>query len=154
MQCADKYDLPLLTDFCLDFVLKDLTGNGRADRCLLHMDNALTWAVGIEGVVENCLHFVDVHCRGVLQSERFAELQPSTLRLILERDTLFAEESLICRAVDRWTVAVCTRSNLEPSPANRREVLGELFYLIRFPLMTVSQLTDLPPNSGFWRQQR
>ncbi|XP_055355074.1 BTB/POZ domain-containing protein 2-like [Paramacrobiotus metropolitanus] len=80
--------------------------------------------------------------------EEFSELQPSTLRTILERDTLFANENLICVAVDRWAVAACTRGNLEPTPANRREVLGEMFYLIRFPVMTVMQVADLPADNG------
>ncbi|XP_055355064.1 BTB/POZ domain-containing protein 2-like [Paramacrobiotus metropolitanus] len=150
MKCADKYDLPFLGDFCFGFFMQDLIPEFRdADCYLLHLENALMWAVGIESVVENCLHFVDVHSKIILRSERFTELQYNTLRAILERDTLFAEESLICMAVDRWAVAACTRSNLEPSAVNRRQVLGELFYLIRFPVMTVMQLTEMPAESGF-----
>ncbi|XP_055355075.1 BTB/POZ domain-containing protein 2-like [Paramacrobiotus metropolitanus] len=89
-----------------------------------------------------------VHCKELFKMEEFSELQPSTLRTILERDTLFANENLICVAVDRWAVAACTRGNLEPTPANRREVLGEMFYLIRFPVMTVMQVADLPADNG------
>ncbi|XP_055351454.1 uncharacterized protein LOC129597798 [Paramacrobiotus metropolitanus] len=143
------YDVAVLVDDCFDFVMKDLiVDRDNADRCLLHLENALTWAVGIEWIVENCLHFVDVHCKEILKSDRFAELRPDTLRQILERDTLFADESRICLAVDRWAVAACTRNNLEPTSANRCEVLGDLFYLIRFPVMTIVEVADVPENNG------
>ncbi|XP_055350795.1 BTB/POZ domain-containing protein 3-like [Paramacrobiotus metropolitanus] len=152
LQCAvsaDKYDVSLLADICFNFIMEDLIKNDEdPDRLLLHLENALTWAVGLDSVVENCLHFVDVHCEEVFKSQRFTELQPATLRAILERDTLFAEESLICMAADRWAVAACIRNDLEFSPANRREVLGELFYLIRFPAMTDSQVADLAADCG------
>ncbi|XP_055355069.1 BTB/POZ domain-containing protein 6-B-like [Paramacrobiotus metropolitanus] len=152
MKCADKYDLPLLADICFEFVMRDLMSrNGKeADpaRYLVHLENALAWAVGLDSVVENCLHYVDVHCKEVLKSERFTELQPSTLRTLLERDTFLAEEALIYAAVDRFAVAACTRDNLEPSPANRREVLGDQFYLIRFPLLTKKQISGLSAEGG------
>ncbi|XP_055355061.1 uncharacterized protein LOC129600529 [Paramacrobiotus metropolitanus] len=155
MKCADKYDLSLLADTCFDFVIRDLVAEDRltvdSPHCLLHLENALACAVGIDRVVENCLHYVDVHCEEVLRSKRFTELPPGTLRAILERDTLLADEDIIFTAVNRWAAAACARRNLEASPANRREVLGELFYLIRFPLLTpISQVPDKPAKSGFF----
>ncbi|XP_055356241.1 BTB/POZ domain-containing protein 6-like [Paramacrobiotus metropolitanus] len=147
LKCADKYDLPELADSSLICIIDDLGAENRdANHYLQHLENALTWAVGIEGVVENCLHFVDVHCAEIFQSERFTELQPKTLQMILERDTLFVEENSVYMAVNRWVSAFCTRSNLEPTPKNRRLVLGDMFFLIRFPLMTDTQLADGPLN--------
>ncbi|XP_055356245.1 BTB/POZ domain-containing protein 3-like [Paramacrobiotus metropolitanus] len=145
MQCADKYDLPRLVDRCCDFVFKDL----RISNCLLHAENALAWPVHTDNsMVENCLHFVDMHCEEVLQSEQFTQLKHTTVRKIVERDTLSVHENVIYAAVDTWAVAACTRDNLEPSVNNRRQVLGDILYLIRFPLMTDAQLADGPAGSG------
>ncbi|XP_055355062.1 BTB/POZ domain-containing protein 2-like [Paramacrobiotus metropolitanus] len=133
-----------------DLVAADRSG-ANTTSYLLHLENALACAVGIDSVVENCLHYVDEHCTGILMSERFTKVQPDTLRAVLDRDTLFTDEDIICTAVNRWAVAACKRSNLEPSSANRREVLGELLYLVRFPLLTITPVPDKPAKakSGF-----
>ncbi|XP_055350799.1 BTB/POZ domain-containing protein 2-like [Paramacrobiotus metropolitanus] len=145
MKCADKYDLPLLVDRCFNLILDDLSAKvGDTNRYLLHLENALKWAVGIGNAVETCLHFVDVHSEEVFKSELFMELQPKTLQMVLERDTLFADESIIYMAVNRWAAAACTRNKMDPTPQNRRQVLGDILFLIRFPLMTVTQLVDGP----------
>ncbi|XP_055350802.1 BTB/POZ domain-containing protein 2-like [Paramacrobiotus metropolitanus] len=146
MQCADKYDLPRLADRCYDFILKDL----RINNCLLH---ALDWSIDSDpdnSIVENCLHFVDLNGQEVFdtESERFAQLKHRTVRRILERATLQADDTLIYAAVDKWAMAACARNNLDPSAANRRKVLGDVLYLIRFPLMTDKQLADGPAGSG------
>ncbi|XP_055356366.1 BTB/POZ domain-containing protein 6-like [Paramacrobiotus metropolitanus] len=144
MLCADKYDLPRLTDHCFGYILTELS----TDTCLHHLEKALLWGAPAAHIVENCLHFVDVHCQEVLGSKDFTEIKNSTLRRIVERDTLFVEENIICTAVNNWAVAACARSNLEPSPTNRLQVMREVFRLIRFPLMTDKQLADGPAGSG------
>ncbi|XP_055355078.1 BTB/POZ domain-containing protein 6-like, partial [Paramacrobiotus metropolitanus] len=147
MKCAEKFELQWLADHCFDFVLSDL--HQTSGNCLRHLENALMWAADNESVMENCWHFVDIYCEEILKSERFTELPSTTLRMILQRDTLLAEENIIYMAVDRWATALCARSNLEPTPQNRRHVLGDIFFLIRFPLMTDTQLADGPLNDLF-----
>ncbi|XP_055355066.1 uncharacterized protein LOC129600536 [Paramacrobiotus metropolitanus] len=149
MNCANRYDLKPLANFCFDYVMLDLNAESvGADRCLQHLESAMTWSADIDNsLVENTLHYVDVHCKDVFLSERFIQLKFTTLRLILERDTLLAEDSVICKAVDRWAVALCARRNWRPSPANRRDALGELFYLIRFPVMAGMDLFGLPADA-------
>ncbi|XP_055356371.1 BTB/POZ domain-containing protein 3-like [Paramacrobiotus metropolitanus] len=144
MVCADKYDLPRLGDQCVHYVLTEL----RAGTCLYHLERALMWGAPTAHIVESCLHFVDVHCEEILESEDFAEIEHSTLERIVKRNTLFAEENLIYTAVNRWAMETCDIRNLKFSRTNRRQVLGPVLHQIRFPLMTDKQLADGPVGSG------
>ncbi|XP_055355065.1 BTB/POZ domain-containing protein 2-like [Paramacrobiotus metropolitanus] len=142
LKCADQYQVQQLADHCVDFILTDL--HRGPDNCFRYIEDAVSYGVKHENIVENCLHFVDIRCKDLLQSEHFAKLEYGPLTLILKRDTLFMDETLICAAVNRWAVAVCARRKMEPSSANRLQVLGKLLYLIRFPVMTNQEIADLP----------
>ncbi|XP_055348192.1 BTB/POZ domain-containing protein 6-B-like [Paramacrobiotus metropolitanus] len=137
LYCADKYDLPWLADRCTSFILEQM----KPDTCLMFLENALRWTPDCDWIVEKCLDVVDESSMAVLQSKQFSEIGQKTLEMILRRDTLSADENVICGAVDKWAVAACTRQNKPHSAANRRQVLGDALFLIRFPLLTDEQLT-------------
>ncbi|XP_055356232.1 BTB/POZ domain-containing protein 3-like [Paramacrobiotus metropolitanus] len=144
LYCADKYDLSWLAERCTDFVLEQV----KPDNCLMYLENALRWTPDYDRVVEKYLDFVDEHSVAVLQSENFSDIGKKTLEMIIRRDTLSAEEHIVCTAVDKWATAQCLRSQLEPSSVNRREVLGAALTFVRFPVMSDSQLADGPLKSG------
>ena len=50
-------------------------------------------------------------------------------------------DKILC--TKRWGEVDCAEKNLELSGANIREVLGEILYLVRFPLMTVSGFSQV-----------
>ncbi|XP_055356244.1 BTB/POZ domain-containing protein 3-like [Paramacrobiotus metropolitanus] len=81
MKCAEQYDLPPLAGHCLDSILRDLHASDQ--NCLRHLEKALTLAFAGDSVLENCWHYVDVHCEKILKSEQFNELPLTTLRMIL-----------------------------------------------------------------------
>ncbi|XP_055351489.1 BTB/POZ domain-containing protein 1-like [Paramacrobiotus metropolitanus] len=130
--CADKYDLPLLLAMCAEFVLNQLN----ISNCLDMLDSAVHYGNVAPSILEKCLSLIDESAKSVWQSARFFAIGQEALRAILSRDTLTANEDLIYLAVDKWAVSMCTRRNLDPSFGNRREVLGEALFLIRFPLLT------------------
>ncbi|XP_055348196.1 BTB/POZ domain-containing protein 6-like [Paramacrobiotus metropolitanus] len=142
ISCADKYDLPQLTAICSEFVILHL----KLTNCL----NTLCQAVqcGADGVVENCLRMVDVHSEVILRSDEFTSLSPDVLHTILKRNALSAGEYDIYLAVERWAAAACARDGIDPTAANRRQVLGEALFLVRFPLLTNHELADGPGKSG------
>ncbi|XP_055350034.1 BTB/POZ domain-containing protein 2-like [Paramacrobiotus metropolitanus] len=47
---------------------------------------------------------------------------------------------------------MCKEKHMDASSANRREVLGQALFLIRFPLLTDTQLLDGPLQSGLLLQ--
>ncbi|XP_055351478.1 BTB/POZ domain-containing protein 2-like [Paramacrobiotus metropolitanus] len=84
----------------------------------------------------------------ILRSEQFINIRQDTLRVILQRNTLSAEEHDIYLAVERWAVEACKRNSMELSAVNRRQMLGDAIFLVHFPLLTVAQLSDGPATSG------
>ncbi|XP_068236692.1 BTB/POZ domain-containing protein 6-B-like isoform X2 [Palaemon carinicauda] len=88
-----------------------------------------------------CLEVVDSATRAVLASEPLEELDYRTLQLILKRSTLnIPNELTIFQAVQRWSTAECKRRMLPLTSDNRRAVLGDLLYYVRFLNMTNEQL--------------
>ncbi|XP_055350033.1 BTB/POZ domain-containing protein 1-like [Paramacrobiotus metropolitanus] len=140
--CANKYDLPLLVIICCDFIVKGLTSGN----CLNILDNAVLHADVAPSVLEKCLSLIDGSVDTVWQSEQFCAIGHKALCMILQRDTLAASEDTICSSVGRkdvharWAAKMCTRQNMDASSANRREVLGQALFLIRFSLLTDVQL--------------
>lgn len=47
----------------------------------------------------------------------------------------------------RWGEAECIRREMPVSPENVRAALGEVFYLIRFPLMSLEEFAAGPAQS-------
>ncbi|XP_055357192.1 BTB/POZ domain-containing protein 2-like isoform X2 [Paramacrobiotus metropolitanus] len=135
MNVAMKYQLPALLQHCSEFVSHSL----RASNCLLFLDNAVLW--GDAESLRMCMEMVDAYSE-VLFLEDFAGLQHETLMMVLRRNTLAANEDSVYKAAESWAFAACARNNLDPSPFNRRQVLGSAFRLIRFPLLTDALLSD------------
>ncbi|XP_055350087.1 BTB/POZ domain-containing protein 3-like [Paramacrobiotus metropolitanus] len=144
--CADRYDVPLMVDLCSQFVFKDLDTRN----CLTYLDMALKWHA--DAFMEPCLKLIDAHAETVLGSEPFSCLDSKTMESILQRSTLQASENIIYTAVEKWAAAACARNNEEPTPANRRRTLGELLFLVRFPLMSDQELLDGPAESNLLSQ--
>ena len=66
-------------------------------------------------------------------------LPVDTLVAVLERDTLGVREVRLFGAAVRWAEAEAHRQQLQPTPENKRKVLGKALTLIRFPLMTIEE---------------
>ena len=58
---------------------------------------------------------------------------------VLERDTLGVREVRLFGAAVRWAEAETQRQQYQPTPENKRKVLGKALVLIRFPLMTIEE---------------
>ncbi|XP_055357157.1 BTB/POZ domain-containing protein 6-like [Paramacrobiotus metropolitanus] len=144
MHCADKYNLPQLMELCFKFVNSQLN----AGNCLLFLEKAMSSAQECSaGFVEKCLTVVNAHCQDVLRSDQFTLIGRDTLEMIRQRSSLSASEWEIYTAVEKWAAANCLRGKLDPSPANRRAVLGNALFLVRFPLLTDAELADGPLKS-------
>ncbi|XP_055347928.1 BTB/POZ domain-containing protein 6-B-like [Paramacrobiotus metropolitanus] len=142
--CADKYNLPLLMDECLQFVGRQLT----QDNCLASLENVKHFGHDtIAAFIERCLEFVDIYTEAVLQSEQFCAISQETLKMILERNKLSADENSIYTAVEKWAIEACHQNSLIPSTCNRRQMLGAALFCVRFPLLADSQLVNGPAKS-------
>ncbi|XP_055355138.1 BTB/POZ domain-containing protein 3-like [Paramacrobiotus metropolitanus] len=147
--CADKYDLPMLSELCARFLSTTLD-QLNADSCLVYMEKMKRCASLRDRsarILEICLKFVDENSQDVLKSDQFSEISQETLMDILRRDTLSAAEDIVYAAVENWAEKACIRKDLKPSQDNRRAVLGKTLNFVRFPLMTDGELGAGPVKS-------
>ncbi|XP_055353031.1 BTB/POZ domain-containing protein 2-like [Paramacrobiotus metropolitanus] len=142
LMCADKYDLPLLVRKCSDFVSAQL---GR-DNCLNILQTAVECHSEIN--IRLCLEFIDHTGDSVIFTEPFPFLALTILVMILQRDTLSAPVFSIYMTVERWAQEACKMSKLDFTGANQRLLLGDALFLVRFPLLSSTQLADGPAQSG------
>ena len=92
-----------------------------------------------EALADVCLGKIDLYAHEYFASEYFLNVNESTLKTLLDRDTLHCNETDIFKAVLKWADHQCSLKHLDISGANRRMVLGEAIYSIRFLLMNQSE---------------
>ncbi|XP_017885760.1 BTB/POZ domain-containing protein 6-A isoform X2 [Ceratina calcarata] len=97
-----------------------------------------------------CLDVVDSEPEAVFAQERFEELDSAEVEELSCRDTLrLTNESALFRALDRWAASECRRNGVSPSATNKRSALSdEVWYSVRYPLMTDKEFIDGPMASG------
>ncbi len=62
-----------------------------------------------ENFIQNCLALIDGNAKDTFQSESFRNLDASSLKRILSRDTLYTPEVDVWKAVCAWSEAECKR---------------------------------------------
>ena len=83
-----------------------------------------------------------------LQAEGFVDIDINTLESVLSRETLNCKEMHLFEAALNWAAAECVRKDLEPTPANKRAVLGNCLYLIRIPTMSLDEFANATAQLG------
>jgi hypothetical protein len=136
MYGAEKYMLHNIKDKCIHY-LQSCVDEERVCVVLqtahdFHLDdlktNALTFILSIG---ESCL-----------ESKSFLSLSPKCLRLVIESDDLKCKEEIIYQKIIDWSRNRCQELNLLVNDENIRQVLGELLYLVRFPIMARKYFTE------------
>ena len=94
-------------------------------------------------LVSQCWLVVDEQANEVVKSQPFATLDRELLFEVVERDSLVVTEVDLFQAVNRWAVEECHRRGLDGSGKEKREVLGPVLELIRFPLMTMKEFAGV-----------
>lgn len=106
-----------------------------------------------EALLHNCLQHIDENADQVLSQESIEDLDFESLREIISRDTLKVKsEYVVFQTLDRWANRECKRRKLGVNPENRRNVLGNLIYEVRFPFMSPDEFILGPIQSGLLNQ--
>ncbi|XP_028329436.1 BTB/POZ domain-containing protein 2-like isoform X1 [Gouania willdenowi] len=130
---AKKYAVPALEAHCVEFLKKNL----RADNAFMLLTQARLFDE--PQLASLCLENIDKNTGDALAAEGFTDIDLDTLVAVLERDTLGVREVRLFGAAVRWAEAEAHRQQLQPTPENKRKVLGKALTLIRFPLMTIEE---------------
>ncbi|XP_017351628.1 BTB/POZ domain-containing protein 2 isoform X1 [Ictalurus punctatus] len=139
---AKKYAVPALEAHCVEFLKKNL----RADNAFMLLTQARLFDE--PQLASLCLENIDKNTGDALAAEGFTDIDLDTLVAVLERDTLGVREIRLFGAAVRWAEAEAHRQQLQPTPENKRRVLGKALTLIRFPLMTIEEFAAGPAQSG------
>ncbi|XP_065672632.1 BTB/POZ domain-containing protein 2 [Hydra vulgaris] len=142
LYAAKKYAVPILEQKSVEYL-----------KSKLGPDNALTLLSQARlfdepQLAEMCLNCIDKYTVASLNAEGFTDIDADTLKIVLLRDSLSARENQIFDAVVRWSEVECRRRNIEKTNENKRIALGDLLYLIRFPLMTLEEFANNAAQSG------
>ncbi|KAK3105759.1 hypothetical protein FSP39_005002 [Pinctada imbricata] len=129
MYASKKYCVDLLTEQCKDFVKINIINE---NACVL-MDSALM--LQEEDIYKSCLEKIKDNTESCIRSPGFTTISKETLKSITELDDLTIQEEVLFVQVTKWCDAECGRQQLEVTWENKRTVLGEILYDIRFPLM-------------------
>ncbi|XP_066551849.1 BTB/POZ domain-containing protein 2 [Amia ocellicauda] len=139
---AKKYAVPALEAHCVEFLKKNL----RADNAFMLLTQARLFDE--PQLASLCLENIDKNTADAITAEGFTDIDLDTLVAVLERDTLGVREVRLFGAAVRWAEAEAGRQQLQPTPENKRRVLGKSLALIRFPLMTIEEFAAGPAQSG------
>lgn len=82
----------------------------------------------LDSLKQTCYMYMDSNAEDVMESEGFLSLSESALREVISRDSFYASEVQIFKAVERW------------SEANPKADITEIVKAIRLPLMNYDEL--------------
>ena len=141
---AQKYLIPSLAKICTEFVGNNLT----VENTLPVLDHCFLLGVS-KGLEKQCWSIIDKHASEVAEHNQFLDIDHGTLTALLSRDTLVAKEMVLFRAAVKWAGHECQRLSIPLTVENKRKVLGDAFYSIRFPLMSMKEFTEEVAQSSF-----
>ncbi|CAG9106013.1 unnamed protein product [Plutella xylostella] len=144
---AKKYIVPHLARACVNFLETSLTAK---NACLLLSQSRLFEEPEL---LQRCWEVIDAQAEMALTSEGFVDIDVSTLESVLARETLNCKEIALFEAALAWAQAECARRDVDPTPQNRRAVLGRTIYLIRFPTMSLEEFANSAAQLGILTPQ-
>lgn len=77
-----------------------------------------------------------------IKSEGFVDIDLKTFESILARETLNCKEINLFEAALNYAHAACNKIEVDPTPQNKRQILGQILYLIRLPTMTLEEFAN------------
>ncbi|XP_060083780.1 BTB/POZ domain-containing protein 6-like [Ylistrum balloti] len=129
LSAARKYCVDQLVKICEEFLKSNISVE---NACLLLEQSYMFMEEKLE---TDCLRFIHDSREKVLQTSGFLELSDACVKSITESDNLAVNESTVYEALIRWSEAESCRQGLQLNDNNRRDVLGDILYTVRFPLM-------------------
>lgn len=90
---------------------------------------------------DRCLRYIDKAIDSVIKSDDFKQAPLECLVKIVPRDSLVVREDDLYDGLMSWAYAKCKEEKIEETHKNARNMLGEVFYKIRFPMMNPQNFT-------------
>ena len=139
---AKKYIVPSLAEKCTEF----LEANLGAENVFILLKQAVQFVE--DELVRKCWDWIDLKTADVVASDAFTDVDKATLAQLVKRESLNVKEVDLFNAVLKWSEAECSRKGIEANPKNKRVVLGNTSYQIRFSSMTPHEFAHNASQSG------
>jgi BTB/POZ domain/BTB And C-terminal Kelch len=146
LHVANKYNVRGLLKFCVDHLILSVVQNWENalniyNQTLLFFDECPT-------LEDECLAVIDRNAHNIINNnDQVSLINYPLLCLLLERDTFCAREVDIFVAVVWWAKNQIPLRKHQ-SPDNIMGLLGNAFFSIRFPRMTLKELVQIVVPSG------
>ncbi|XP_046340690.2 BTB/POZ domain-containing protein 6-like isoform X2 [Haliotis rufescens] len=137
-----KYFIDSLYSLCVTFLEKSLSEHSVCQ--ILEQCHGY----GELGLEQKALKILTEGGERVIKSQGFVDLCSDCLEKCLKSDSMKAKEEDIFDAVFTWTKARCQDEAVVDTPENRRRLLGEMRYEIRFTSMPLEFLVNVVGPSG------
>ena len=126
---AKKYCVDLLAKSCLRFLKLSISPD---TVCQIMV---AAHAISELEVYGQCLLFIKSKFTESIKSRDFATLSMKCLEDIMAIENFVIMENELFENLMRWAESECRRQNLDVSWENKRRVLGDILYKVRFPVM-------------------
>ena len=139
---AKKYIVPSLAEKCTEF----LEANLASENVFILLKQAVRFVE--EELVKKCWDLIDLNTADVVASDAFVDVDKATLAELVKRESLNVQEVDLFKAVLKWSEAECSIKEIEANPKNKRAVMGNAIYQIRFASMTPQEFAQNTSQSG------
>lgn len=133
MYFGEKYDAEICLSDCEKYLLSNLTDNNILLAFeLSHLHRRAT-------LYKACVQEIKNNYEFLLETKNFLECTRETVKYIVMIDFEARNSFFIFEACMKWAKHVCETSNLNASSENLLKMLGDIFDVIRFSSMTVTE---------------
>ena len=130
LYAAKKYLVTGLITHCEKFLENQINPTNAT----VMLEQSIFWEA--KALELQCMNIIQQDTQEVFASDAFLHSSDEVMRRILECDVLSVSEVKVFDACISWARMKCQEHDVVESPAALKDMLGDLFYLIRFPTMT------------------
>lgn len=103
---------------------------------------------GMHELANTVLLCIEINAKEVFETEGFDSLSSDNILAVFKSERLKANEIDMFNAGLKWAKHQCVVKNIETNAMNQRQILGDLLYLIRIPLLTLQEYSQVVVRSG------
>jgi hypothetical protein len=141
---AKKYMVGTLTEMCVN----DLCRKINAENVFTILNNAICFDE--QELQTACWYFIERYASDVVSAESFNNITLGTLMTLLNRDKLDIPEVKLFQAVVKWSEVQCEQKNLTPTAENKKSVMGDAIYAIKYLSMSQKDFAQHVSKSGLF----
>ena len=142
MYLSKKYIMPSFTEYVKAKLVRDMKPGNVLDilEQSIHFEES--------DLERKCWQVIECRTSEVITSANFVNIKQTTLASLVKRNSLSASEIDLFQAVLKWIDHQCSEGGLELTTENRRSVIGDAVYDLRFLALNQEEFAKHVSKSG------